>query len=198
MVLLNTEILPPKSTTYHKEATLSIPLSITKSIRIIHSNVYTSPTTRNTVVEVGPYPKRLAWWAKLATWRQNARTCSYLVAKARTLVAKARTLVAKARTLVAKCSYLLVLGDQSSHLGGQALIRPFSLITNSLGLNESSTIEKAKKSGHGGHKIEESSKCGKDCYAQWLVDGLCQLKAKTVVDFPTSNFLNAGNLRNFS
>jgi len=24
------------------------------------------------VVEVGPYPKRLAWWAKLATWRPKS------------------------------------------------------------------------------------------------------------------------------
>ncbi len=36
---------------------------------MLQKHIYTSSTTRNTVVEVGPYPKRLAWWAKLATWR---------------------------------------------------------------------------------------------------------------------------------
>ena len=51
------------------------------------------------------------------------------------------------------------------------------------------------KTNHGGHKINKCSKCGKDIEARRLADGLCakcqKVKAKTLVNGPTSNFLNA-------
>jgi hypothetical protein len=51
------------------------------------------------------------------------------------------------------------------------------------------------KTNHGVHKMSKCSKCGKDSEARRLADSLCaecqKVKAKTVADAPTSNFLNA-------
>jgi len=48
----------------------------------------------------------------------------------------------------------------------------------------------------------ECVKCGKENEVRRLIDGMCsvcaKVKAKTVIDIPTSNFLSAGNLRNLS
>jgi hypothetical protein len=57
------------------------------------------------------------------------------------------------------------------------------------------SIAGAIKTNHGGHKMSKCSKCGKDSETRRLVDGLCatcqKVKAKTLVNVPASNFLNA-------
>ena len=59
LVILNIEVFPPKSTTHptKKQLYFDLPLSITKLFRMsaFKNTFYTPPTTRNTVVEVGPY-----------------------------------------------------------------------------------------------------------------------------------------------
>jgi len=60
------------------------------------------------------------------------------------------------------------------------------------------SIAETLKTNHGGHKMSKCSKCGKDNEARRLTDSLCamcvKVKAKTVVDVPIPNFLNASAL----
>jgi hypothetical protein len=60
------------------------------------------------------------------------------------------------------------------------------------------SIAGTAKTNHGVHKMSKCSKCGKDSEARRLADGLCvtcqKVKAKTLADGPTSNFLNAKTL----
>jgi hypothetical protein len=57
------------------------------------------------------------------------------------------------------------------------------------------SIAGTAKTNHGVHKMSKCSKCSKDSEARRLADGLCvtcqKVKAKTLVNGPTSNFLNA-------
>jgi hypothetical protein len=54
------------------------------------------------------------------------------------------------------------------------------------------------KTNHGGHKMNKCSKCGKDSEVRRLTDCLCvmclKVKTKTVVNVPTSGFLDASAL----
>jgi len=110
-----------------------------------------------------------------------------LVGKAHTWVGKAHTWVGKAHTWVGKAHTWwaklilgwakLVLGGQSSYLGGQSSpLVTFQDSNSFLGLNESSIIKKAKKSGCGS-KDRLTCKFDKEneVEVERLTDGLCSV-----------------------